>query len=54
MYSIKKVFFMFIIAINSWYLYIPLRIKKNYTRSIEIYYDYNYCANGGTGGTCGN
>jgi hypothetical protein len=26
---------MSIIAINSWYLYIPLRIKKNYTRTIE-------------------
>lgn len=39
---------MFIIAINSWYLYIPLRIKKNYTRSIEIYYDYNYCNTDGT------
>jgi len=36
MYSFKKILFMSIIAINSWYLYIPLRIKKNYTRTIEI------------------
>ncbi len=35
MYSFKKILLMSIIAINSWYLYIPLRIKKNYTRTIE-------------------
>ena len=32
---------MSIITLTSWYLYIPLKIKKNYTRSIEI--NYNYC-----------
>jgi len=36
MYSFKYLLLISIIAINSWYLYIPLRIKKNYTRSIEI------------------
>jgi len=36
MYSFKKLLLIYIIAINSWYLYIPLRIKKNYTRTIEI------------------
>jgi|LakMenE01Jun11ns_1017448.scaffolds.fasta_scaffold9948849_2 hypothetical protein len=38
MYLVKKLLLMSIIAISSWYLYIPLRIKKNYTRSIEINY----------------
>ena len=33
---------MTIIAINSWYLYIPLRIKKNYTRTFEINNKYFY------------
>lgn len=27
---------MIIIGINTWYLYIPLRIKKNFTRTVEI------------------
>ncbi len=36
MYSFKHLLLISIIAINSWYLYIPLRIKKNYTRTIEI------------------
>ena len=42
MNSLKKLLLLYIIAINSWYLYIPLRIKKNYTRTIEINnYHYN-------------
>ena len=36
MYSIKNIIIIFIITISSWYIYIPLRIKKNYTRTIEI------------------
>ena len=40
MYSVKKILLMSILTITSWYLYIPLRIKKNYTRSIEINYYY--------------
>ena len=35
MYSIKRCLIIFIIALNSWYIYIPLRIKKNYTRTFE-------------------
>ncbi len=36
MNSFKKILLMTIIAINTRYLYIPLRIKKNYTRTYEI------------------
>ena len=35
MYSIKTILMIFIITLNSWYIYIPLRIKKNYTRTFE-------------------
>lgn len=49
MYSIKTILIIFIIAINSWYVYIPLRIKKNYTRTIEI---NNYHPGGTDCGIC--